>query len=79
MMINSISMIGKNFKGINFNGCCKTCDEKAPNIEKRMNEIFGCTIDEFIKVCDDRKFYNKYGMSPQEYLEDEDRFQSPSV
>ena len=77
-MINLVSAIKSN--QINFGRSEQArkapVDAKTENIEKRMNEVFGVTLDEFIKVCDDRKFENTYGMTREEYYDDPDNFAS---
>ena len=74
-MINLVSNSFMNNKQVNFKGINQPrkapYDAKTAQIEERMNDVFGVTLDEFIKACDDRKFFNTYGVTQQEYYDDE--------
>ena len=55
-MINLVSNLNKQINFGRKDKCCAvSCNEKTANIEKKMNKLFGVTLDEFVKVCDDRK------------------------
>jgi len=64
-MIGINSIINSN--QIQFKAKASASDDKTARIEERMNKLFGVSLDEFIKVCDDKKFYNDHGMSKQDY------------
>ena len=80
-MINLVSAIKNNQINFGRNEQVRKApvDAKTESIEKRMNDVFGVSLDEFIKVCDDRKFFNTYGMTQREFYEDDDQYYNPSI
>ena len=64
-MIGSVNSI--NCNQIKFMAKTSAVEDKTARVEERMNKLFGVSLDEFIKVCEDKKFYNDHGMSKQDY------------
>ena len=69
-MIGINSVINSN--PVHFNAKKSEAVDTTAKIEERMNKLFGVSLDEFIKVCDDKKFYNEHGMSKQDYYNSDD-------
>ena len=70
-MINAILKNKNSCNYISFKGLqnTKACDTKTAKIEKKINEVFGVSLDEFIKVCDERRLMNNRYLEEEQHIE----------